>query len=247
MSLRPAPADLALAVFLTLLALPSAPSGAEEAPSPPTADEVLERSIVHHDPEGRFLKRGHRLQYRETRPNGSVRDTRVEVDVPAGWFSIVRDDGTALEGAINGDRCTATVDGAPPAAESEWDCRRVELLRNYYTYLWGLPMKLRDPGAHIDPEVQVTSFQGRPVYGLRVTYDPGVGEDIWYVYFDRDTAAMVGYRFYHDEAKGDGEYIVLSGELAAAGMRLPSERAWYTHQGDRHLGTDTLTAITPQK
>ncbi len=34
------------------------------------------------------------------------------------------------------------------------------------------------------------------------------------------------------------------GEVAAEGLRLPKSRAWYTHQGDRHLGTDVLTVIT---
>ncbi len=36
---------------------------------------------------------------------------------------------------------------------------------------------------------------------------------------------------------------MLDGELEASGLRLPKRRAWYTHQGDRHLGTDTLTAL----
>ena len=54
------------------------------------------------------------------------------------------------------------------------------------------------------------------------------------------------YRFYHDEAAGDGEYIVLDGELEAAGLRLPKSRAWYIHKEDRHLGTDVLVALDGQ-
>ncbi|MEO1368819.1 MAG: hypothetical protein AAFX50_16715, partial [Acidobacteriota bacterium] len=61
---------------------------------------------------------------------------------------------------------------------------------------------------------------------------------------DRGTAALVGYRFYHDASKNDGEYIVLEGEHAAHGMRLPEGRAWFTHQGDRHLGTDRLLRLS---
>lgn len=51
---------------------------------------------------------------------------------------------------------------------------------------------------------------------------------------------MIGYRFYHDEAAGDGEYILLSGERAVRGMRIPVERRWFTNADDRYLGTDTL-------
>ena len=75
---------------------------------------------------------------------------------------------------------------------------------------------------------------------LRVTYDEGVGDDTWYFYFDPRSYALVGYRFYHDPAKNDGEYIVLEGESEIGSLRLPRTRKWYTHADDRHLGTDTI-------
>jgi len=115
-------------------------------------------------------------------------------------------------------------------------------MRDYYVYLWGLPMKLRDPGTQLGG-VKSTTFTDQDAYSLRVTYAPEVGKDVWYFYFDRETAALVGYRFYHDEAKNDGEVIVLEGEYEGHGMRLPESRAWTTHQDDRYLGTDTLLAI----
>ena len=83
----------------------------------------------------------------------------------------------------------------------------------------------------------------RPVLSLRVTYDPEVGVDTWYLYFDPDTSALVGYRFYHDESANDGEYIVLEGEVSSGTLRLPKARTWYTHGDDRLLGTDTLTSL----
>jgi hypothetical protein len=115
-------------------------------------------------------------------------------------------------------------------------------MRNYYSYLWGLPMKLQDPGTQLG-RVTATKFEGRPVYDLRVTYDAGVGGDVWYFYFDQETYALVAYRFYHDEAKNDGEVIHLEGEVSALGMRLPRARTWYTHQDGRLLGTDTLVEM----
>lgn len=72
-----------------------------------------------------------------------------------------------------------------------------------------------------------------------------LGSDTWYFYLNRETPALVGYRFFHDEAKGDGEYILLDGEVADGGLRLPRQRAWYTNQERKHLGTDTLTRIEP--
>ena len=71
---------------------------------------------------------------------------------------------------------------------------------------------------------------------LKVTYEEGVGSDTWYVYLDRETPALVGYRFYHREAKGDGEYVLLEGEATGGGLRLPRQRAWYTKPGPEAFG-----------
>ena len=61
-------------------------------------------------------------------------------------------------------------------------------MRNYYVYLWGLPMKLLDAGTTLDPEVATTNYQDEPVQIVRVTYDPQVGSDVWYVYLDPELA-----------------------------------------------------------
>lgn len=79
--------------------------------------------------------------------------------------------------------------------------------RDYYGDLAGLPMKLRDPGTLIDPDVAATDFIGRQIQSIRVTYDAELGGDTWYFYFDPESAQLVGRRFYHDEAANDGEYI----------------------------------------
>ncbi len=231
---------LPLSLFVALLSVPAA------AELPP-ADELLDRAIAYHDPEGLFLSQTHQLSFLETRPGGPDRETEARIDVAGGRFEIVRRGEAEVAGVIGDGRCVMTLDGRSEVSEEEREkyrlgCDRLELLRDYYTYLWGLPMKLRDPGTRLGP-VTETRFADREVLGLRVTYDPEVGGDVWYFYFDPESFALTGYRFYHDEAKGDGEYIVLDGELEASRMRLPKRRAWYTHQGDRHLGTDTLTTL----
>ncbi len=232
-----------IAFLLSSIVLWAIPAGAQPAPA-----EVLERSIAYHDPEGRFLTRPHRLSFLETRPDGPDRQTEALIDVTGERFELVRRGEVEIAGVMGGGRCAMTLDGRSEVSDEEREkhrlsCERLTLLRDYYTYLWGLPMKLRDPGTRLGV-VTETTYAGRDVYGLRVTYDAEVGGDVWYFYFDPESFALVGYRFYHDEAKNDGEYIVLEGVHESAGLRLPKQRAWYTHQEDRHLGTDTLTAIS---
>ena len=215
----------------------------------PAASEVLEQSIAYHDPEGHWGNARFDLSFRETRPDGSERRTRVQFRDTLDSFEIsTQRDEAQIEGLMAGDECILTLDGSTEFSEQDRDkyrltCERLRWLRNYYTYLWGLPMKLRDPGTRIDPQVTDAWYQDRQVWSLRVTYDESVGTDIWYFYFDQQTYALVGYRFYHDEAKNDGEYIVLEGETVASGVKIPTRRSWYTNAEDRHLGDDILTDI----
>lgn len=227
-----------------LLAIPGLAS--EEVP---TASEVLEQALLHHDPRGHWESARFRLELEETRPDGSERRTRIQFQNALDAFEILTDrDGHRIEGLLAGGDCIVTLDGSTEFTDEERDelkltCERTRWLRNYYTYLWGLPMKLRDPGTLIDEMVSDTWYQERRVWSMRVTYDEAVGSDTWYFYFDQETFALVGYRFFHDEAKRDGEYIVLDGETEIEGMRIPARRSWYTNGDGRHLGDDILADI----
>lgn len=232
-------------LLLTLIAPATLTAGTDLAES----DALLARSIHHHDPDGRWGHVALTLSLDETRPNGPDRRTDVVIDPARELFEWRRQRGDdLLEGQLSPAGCALALNGSREISDEarerlRLDCDRLRLYRNYYTYLWGLPMKLRDPGTRLDPQVVETEFNGRPVLGIRVTYDPEVGSDIWHFYFDPDSAALVGYRFYHDEQANDGEYIVLEGEMSGAGFRLPASRTWYTHGDDRLLGTDTLSRI----
>jgi hypothetical protein len=126
------------------------------------------------------------------------------------------------------------------AAEHRLTCDRAKMYRDYYSYLYGLPMKLHDPGTRLSPEVKRETFQGNEYWVLEVRYDPDVGQDLWYFYFNPETYAMEAYQFYHDRSKNDGEYILLEGEQDLDGIRLPKTRTWFTNKEKKLLGTDTL-------
>ena len=102
-------------------------------------------------------------------------------------------------------------------------------------------MKIKDPGAVLDDKVQTKTFKGKEYLVLKVGYEEGVGNDVWYFYFDPKTYAMEVYQFYHDESKGDGEYILLQGLEEVNGIKMPKTRAWYYNKDDKYLGTDILS------
>ncbi|WP_323755211.1 DUF6503 family protein [Roseivirga sp.] len=234
-------------ILLLLLLFSSVLSAQEEQIS---GKELLNRSIAFHDPSGQWQKIKMELVLDQEMPDGSVRPSNVIIDNQKGAFelSFVKDS----------HLFTWKVDGRD-STESFMDYRiitdsvRVDTLqlspdrarrwRNYYSYLYGLPMKLTDQGTNIDPVVQSTTFDGKPVLALKVTYDKNVGSDTWYFYFNPDTYALVGYRFFHNEAENDGEYILIEGLEIQKGMRIPMHRAWYTNKESRWLGTDRFVSL----
>ena len=246
-----------LAPVVTLLAVTvrsmlDDPAIAESGP--PTAGELLERAITYHDPHGRWHEARFELQIEETRPDGPSRQTRIVFSHALASFEILTErDGAEIEGLMAEPEwdCVLTLDGSTRFTDEEREkyrltCERLGWLRDYYTYLWGLPMKLRDPGTRLDQTVVADSYDGQDVWRLRVTYDEEVGGDTWYFYFDRSSFRLAGYRFYHDESKNDGEYITLEGEMEHRGMRVPRRRSWYRHEDDRHLGDDILLELVVQ-
>ena len=227
-----------------------APEAEPEAPGPPAAEALIERSIAYHDPEGRWDTASIELEIAESRPDAETRTTTIRMAPGRGTMVVRRDTGAAeLAFEMAGEAIRSrSVDGDDlmdddALAEQGLDPDRVRWLRNYYLFLWGLPMKLRDPGSIVDPEPVEDTFDGQEALRVRVTYDPEVGGDTWYFYFHPETARLIGYRFYHDEAANDGEYIHLSGEIENGGLRLPAKRAWFFHQGDEFLGEDEAVSL----
>ena len=129
--------------------------------------------------------------------------------------------------------------------ENNLSCDRANLYKNYYTYLYGLPMKLKDPGTNIHEKVERKTFKGKEYLVLKATYDESVGSDIWYFYFNPETYAMEIYQFFKTDDSGklkpdSGEYILLTEEATVNNIKIPKNRAWYYNKEDKYLGTDIL-------
>ncbi|NMM47545.1 DUF6503 family protein [Marinigracilibium pacificum] len=188
---------------------------------------IIGKSIAYHDPQGNWPKFKGQLKYEEIHLSGDsqvIRNTTVWLDNNKNEFRINRGD-TEIHGVVN-DSCFIT--------KGDVDCGRVFKLRNYYTYLWGLPMKLTDPGTSFKDEYSDTVFNDIPVYKITVEYDT----DIWDYFIMKDNYRMIGYQFV--KKSGGGEIIYLEDEIEVEGMKIPQKRSWYTLGDKRYLGTDYL-------
>ncbi len=212
--------------------------------------EIIQKSINYHDPSGLIKSGKIMLDLIESRPNGSDRKTIVELDDANGYAKIVStSEGIKKEMQLKKGKPKFKLDGKRKISDTAKKKHRLSpdrllFMKNYYRYLWLLPMTLEDNGTIIGPDYNIVDFFGKTCIEIKITYDPQVGNDIWYVYFNPETYAMEGYRFYHDEQANDGEYILLSGSTNYKTLNVPAERQWYTHKEAKHLGTDKLVGIT---
>jgi len=209
--------------------------------------ELLDKAIAYHDPEAKWETFNAAFVVTMETPNRPERKSIITVNFPASFFSLeVYQNENTLVSILDKKECHLSFNGATDFSEEirkqyRLDCDRAEFYKKYYTYLYGLPMKLKNPGTLIDPKVNERWIEGKPYWVLKVNYEKEVGEDTWYFYFDKKTYALKQYQFYHDESKNDGEYIVLEGELDVNGIKMPKDRSWYYNSNDQFLGIDRLT------
>ena len=221
--------------------------------TPRSAPELLACSIDYHDPDALWAEGAFEFTDVSSRPDGTIgRRTVLRVDNSMGHIGLdTHVDGHVISVEFVGDNITdLRLDGN--SEPSEDDVNRFQLTeaqirsrRNMFLYLLGLPMKLRDAGTQLAPEIKATSFEGRTVSELRVTYDQRVGTDTWSFYIDPQTCALVGHRFHHGTAATDGEFTILSGEVQGQGLRLPRVRQWHRNSDGKWFITHTLESISP--
>jgi len=211
-----------------------------------TGTQLLERAIAYHDPENNWSSFKGKMLIEMENPKSSPRSTVIEMKLPNNYFkSTVKKDNYTIESELDNGECTLKLNGStsifPKIKDSlNISCDRAKMMKNYYTYLYGLPMKLKDPGTIINNNVVKKTFKGKEYLVLKATYEKEVGNDTWYFYFDPKTYAMEVYQFFHDESKNDGEYILLSEMITVNGIKIPKVRAWYYNKGDVYLATDNL-------
>lgn len=196
---------------------------------PPTAETVLKRAIAYHDPDGAWPTLHATFHFDETRPDGRATQSTMELD-NARFFMRV-DMGGKESYEITGENCVIL--------SGDKDEKRGLMIRNYFLYLWGLPMKLLDPNTTFASEVGSSEIAGNACDVLRVIYE----KDTWYFHIDRESGRMRQYEFYKDDTKAAGEIITLEGEISVGSIRIPQKRNWYKIPGNEYLGTDTLARV----
>lgn len=209
-------------------------------------DHLLDQSIQYHDPNGLWATFKSSFTLYAERPDRETKVTKLNFDRTQAYFELSEyAESNYWTASFAQDQCRIRFNGSEDFSSEikqtyGLNCERMKRYRDYYTYLMGLPMKLKDPGTLIAPQGILIERQGTSYWMLKVTYEPEVGSDTWYFYFDTETFALKQYQFFHNEAKNDGEYIILEEEIEIGGIRMPKKRSWYYNSDQTYLGTDHL-------
>ncbi len=199
---------------------------------PVTGRDYILKSIQYHDPKGSWTTLKAKFVIQDSLPAG--RNSR--------FYEFSLDNSQSkLVYKIEGLQYIVWNDSVQ-VFEGEIEKERALRMRNYFAYLWGLPMKLMDSGTDIEDLVKTEILDGVSYHVVRVPYE----KDIWYFYLEPDTYRLAAYKFYQDEPKQKGEIIFLEDELEFKGMKIPANRSWYRTEVSEFLGTDQLKAIIPQ-
>nr|WP_321234565.1 DUF6503 family protein [uncultured Psychroserpens sp.] len=217
-----------------------------------SGSELLKKAVAYHDPNGNWPTFNAKFHVTMETPNNPNRDSKISINLPQEYFYVsAKRDSITTEYTVEKDKCTIKLNGSEDISEAQLkthnlSCDRANLYKNYYTYLYGLPMKLKDKGTIIDDKVERKTFKGKEYLVLKASYDKDVGSDVWFFYFDPKTYAMEIYQFFKTDANGklkkdSGEYILLTDTATVNAIKIPKNRAWYYNKDDAYLGTDKLS------
>lgn len=195
-----------------------------------TAQEILEKAIDYHDPDRQWKSLEATFSFKENRPDGADRRTILKLKNAENWHSLNRNDEEIYE--IDGR-------GNVNFLMEKGDGDRARMLRSYYVYLWGLPMKLFDKGTPVDSKTTNRTIKGLDCYGVVVPYN----KETYTFYFSKENYRMVAYQFFKNDDSGKGEMIHLKDEIKFKKMRIPKERSWYELPNDKYLGSDILETV----
>ena len=215
-----------------------------------TSTKLLEKSIEYHDPDNKWNSFNNIFSVTMKSPNQSDRLSQITINLPEEYFQVVATRDSTTRFTMDKGNCEIALNGSTEisvetAKQNNLNCERANLYKNYYTYLYGLPMKLKDSGTHLDKNIEHRTFKGKDYLVLKVTYDENVGVDIWYFYFNPETFGLEVYQFFKTDEAGEqindsGEYILLTDEHMVNSIKMPKNRAWYYNKDNSYLGTDIL-------
>lgn len=211
------------------------------------AGDVVRRSIDHTGGWNAWAAKK-TVQFKKTviryKPDGSIERRRVQLhryELSPGMKGRVEweEDGKKYVLVNSGYHAAKLVDGKLATTVKDNNEARGATYGSHYVF--GMPFKLTDAGAHLAHVGTETLPGGVAAEKVRVTYDKRAGDagglHTWWYYFDKKTGRLVANNLLYEPGKWD--YTEYLDEKPVAGLLLPMKRYGYAANAKGKIGRKT--------
>lgn len=242
-----------LFILLSFLIVKTCNNGNQNAPytkAPQTAQEWIDYSISYHDPKNNWHKFKSDISSfsKVDRGGESLQEStrHFSFDNSSSSFGIDMDvQDLPLSVSINNDHCQTVWEKKELTAEEQeryiTDCKFGENYRNYYRYLIGLPMVLKDESTIVNPTVDDENINGKLYKKITVNYAPVSENPTWEFFIDPSDGKLVRSIFTRYDENNEvtgGEILDYPDHQLFQGMQLRTKMLWY-YLNEKFLADET--------
>jgi hypothetical protein len=209
---------------------------------------ILEKSIMAHDPQGKWNSATLSVHIEEPRVGNPYRYSIVKLDNKTGYFEMQRNREAHVSTHImdENDLAMSLLDGKLVTDSTLIKSYRLEPSRNeryksYYEGFYGMPMNLPEKIEKIIESTEVV-FNGKECYSIKIKLKEPLFSDQWRVYVAKADYFVLGLEMITDESKMEGERLYFDQFFEVDGMKLARMRHWHDIKDDVYLGSDIIVS-----
>ncbi|WP_340073971.1 DUF6503 family protein [Leptobacterium sp. I13] len=227
-----------LTLVLAIIILTTACKNTSKKDVPLTAQEIIERSIEYYHMEdwGSFSGK---FKISQTIPEAKEEDeafiTLLEFDNSKQYFRLERPSLEQIFGVKDGV-LFAEVKGED-ALHKDVSELNITSMKSYWTYLLGIPAKLKDPGSVPNDTIKKVSFREKDHWLVTIPYE----KETWSFYFNSNTYALQKACFIMNQNPSYGNCIEFEKEIEVNNIKFQQEQHWYDLDGKK-LGEEVIEA-----
>jgi hypothetical protein len=216
-----------------------------------TGQQLWEKCISYHDPEGKWKNYEGMVHIYTIRSKAdSSGEEILQIKKPEDFYQSTRIvlDVKAIMGIKDG-KCFHAVNGNDQPSDDQLEkyrisCENASFHKEHHTCHFGLPMQLKTSGVVVQEKIKTEIFYNTMCHVLTFVGKKGVVnhpyyEGTWNLYIDPVSYAMKGLRRQSDEYPGS--YEVFINELEVGGIIMPQVKVVFMNEDGSHFYTDIFT------
>ena len=204
-----------------------------------TAQDWINYSIAYHDPQNNWPRFKAQIEsYSKVDRGADTLQTstrRLAFENPRSYFDCsMKVKNYTMNLKLDEKTCVTTWD-KPDVSQEERDryykeCAFTKNYRDYYRYLIGIPMVLKDELTIVNPSVEEETIDGKSYKRITVNYAPVDKHPTWQFYIDPGSGRLVRSKFFRyneKEKKHTGEILDYPEHQLFQGMQMRTKMIWY--------------------